>query len=282
MAVPKVLEYGILVLMSVISGLTLGGAQASEKKSQAELNYKFSKLPMCTHGLVLSGTITGDFKKAVIVFGGHETLFAIGQLSSNNLKIVEIRSHEVVILHDGVLEKLRITSGTGKDNTAYLQTRIADPKSLDQYMDISFENADSTAFLETPIRISKSTSDNKLDNNSLSNINRSTILGLNVDESDFQTQGKFTPGPAGGLIITETEQGGIYQRLGLEDGDNIRSVNGEIITTYLDLIQQTHNSKNGKELQVVIMRDGNYYNMTLSPKSGVEIRMVVDPSDLTF
>ena len=92
----------------------------------------------------------------------------------------------------------------------------------------------------------------------------------------------MTPGPNGGVNVTKVVAGGVYDQVGLQDGDDIRSVDSKAVNSFSDLLNASHLSVGEKQdgtkpIQVIVARGGNLYELRLDPKHGIEMKMVGVP-----
>lgn len=228
---------------------------------------EFLKLPVCKLNLILKGTISGNSRKALIsVDGRDEELFVIDQAITIDVVLVNVGMRNVVVRHNGELEKLKLVS-------AGLYAREPASMGLNPSVIVAISpSAPGT------INNSAPPDSNLSQKNGLPN-KKHSYMGIQFEYSDFLTQAKLTPDPTGGLIISESAPGGLYERFGLQDGDNVRTINEESVNSVHDLVD-VFQKKNGTDtINILIMRNGNLYDLELDPKHGIESSMVIDPKE---
>ena len=233
-------------------------------------DFEHIQLPLCIHDMVLTGTVTGNVKSALIsIKNSPEKNFAIGQTISPGIVLIAVYSHSAVIQHNGVLERLKLTRPTTTDDTE-----------INKQINNEVSTVNDTPTVATGDLPTTITTD--LPDNSGSRQSEQTkpyrVMGLPVDVSDFITQAKFTPQENGGLAISESTPDGIYERLGFENGDVLQSLSGVKINSLSDVNDFMQHNTNLKEMQVLLMRNSNYYYLKLNQDSGIEFEMVVNPA----
>ncbi len=225
------------------------------------------KLPVCKLNLILKGTISGDSRIALIsVDGRDEGLFVIDQGITNDVVLVNVGLHNVVVRHNGELEKLNLVS-------AGLYAR--EPASMDSNPSVivaALPSAPGTINNSAPPNLNLSQK-NELPNK------KHSYMGIQFEYSDFLTQAKLTPDPTGGLMISESVPGSLYERFGLQDGDNVRTINEESINSVHDLVDVFQRNPGTDTINILIMRNGNLYDVELDPKHGISSSMVIDPME---
>jgi len=230
----------------------------SQISSKASLpDYEIARLPKCSLNLVLTGTISGIPKKAlIIVRGSNEESFDIDQAITRDVLLVDVDIRNAVVLHNGEFEKLELVSNLG-DYEIDPALRDSNPTVVAAIL----PSASEAAWYE----------ENRLPAKSHS------YMSIQFEYSDFLTQAKLITDPTGGIKISESVPGGLYQRLGLQDGDNVRTINEKPVNSILDLMGLSQPENATDSINVEIVRNGNLYDLELDPKSGIEFRMVVDP-----
>ena len=243
--------------------------QPAVRTQEVALAKEFLKLPVCKLNLILKGTISGNSPKALIsVDGRDDELFLIDQTITNDVVLVNVGLLNVVVHHNGELEKLKLVS-------AGLYAR--EPADIDSIPSVIV--AVSPSAPAGTINNSVPPDSNLSQNYGFPN-KKHSYMGIQFEYSDFLTQAKLTPDPTGGLIISESVPGGLYERFGLQDGDNVRTINDESVNSVHDLVD-VFQKKNGTDtINILIMRNGNLYDLELDPKHGIESSMVIDPKKL--
>ena len=227
-------------------------------RTQAPMpRYESARLPTSTLNLILTGTISGSPQKALIsVDGRNEESFNIDQVITNDIFLVGVNLRNAVVRHNGELEKLELVSDTG-------------------FYQIDPASTDSNPLVIAAVSPSESElawyQENRPPDKSHS------YMGIQFEYSDFLTQAKLITDATGGMKISESVPGGLYERLGLQDGDNVRSINDKPFNSIFDLMDMSQQMGVADTINVAIIRNGNLYDLELDPKHGIEFRMVVNP-----
>ena len=228
--------------------------------------HESAKLPIRTHDLILTGTITGTAKQALIsVNGRKDEPFTINQVITDGVFLVDVYSRVAVIRRDGVLEKLELRSGAGrqkKDSSNNESNSAPAPRAAPNV-------------IEARVRPEPSETSQKQNNDSQAN--KLKFMGIPFVPTDLFTQAKIIP-VSDGLQITETTPGGMYEHLGLQGGDKILAINGKSVDSPLDVMKFSQKEDGVNKIQATIVRHGNLYSVELDPASGIVFRMIVDPA----
>lgn len=215
--------------------------------------YELSALPFCTLDLMLTGTILGTGKQALISVNGHKDLpFSPNQIIHDKVVLIDVHPRAAVISNNGVLEKLGLRNGVGlQKNTA--ATHGMTPSA-------------------SPVKVKENTHPFKNDHPSTA---RYKFLGLPFAPADVFTQAKVVS-ESDGLQIIETVPGGVYEHMGLQSGDKIIAVNGESVTSLLEVFNSIQKEKGAKKATTTLIRDGDFYNIEIDPEKGVEFTLIAD------
>ncbi|MFW5966783.1 MAG: hypothetical protein ACOCV2_04650 [Persicimonas sp.] len=86
-------------------------------------------------------------------------------------------------------------------------------------------------------------------------------ISKQVDSVDELAQhGRIVPhyvdGKRAGMRIVDIAQGGVFDRLGVEDGDAVRSVNGKTINTQYNALDAIDKMRDERRFDVILERDG--------------------------
>jgi len=85
---------------------------------------------------------------------------------------------------------------------------------------------------------------------------RSAIDSQLKQPQQFLSQALMVPNAGGGFLVREIQPGSVYESLGLQVGDVIRSVNGQPVNSVEDAMRIYGQSKNMRNLRVEIVRAG--------------------------
>ncbi len=206
------------------------------------LVYETGRIPMSRLNLILTGTVTGTRGLALIRVAGRKAeLFTVGQMIASGVFLTDVYRREVVITHDGVLEKLEMRSRAVIQDVTHIESNPAAEQS------------------QPPPKI-------------LSRDQRNFVDKL-FEVPDVLARASIIPVPAGGIQISDIAPGSWYEQLGLSDGDTIRTINGapvNSISDFVNIFQQRHKTD---KLQLGVARNGNLYKLQFDPEHGIETVM---------
>lgn len=215
------------------------------------LAYETARLPISDLNLILTGTITGTPGRALIsVEGRKEELFSVGQAITSGVFLTDVYPRGAVVSRYGVLEKLELRSRAKSQDFARFES---DPPSV-------------------PNQFLPDEANRGQGNNSYS-IKR-TYANKLFEAPDLLAHAKIIPVPNGGIQISDIIPGSLFERLGLNDGDAIRTINGAPVNSISDFVNIFQQRNNTDKLQLGVARGGNLYNMQFDSEHGIEIEMV--------
>ena len=82
------------------------------------------------------------------------------------------------------------------------------------------------------------------------------------DPKQMSAMGKVNPNPSGGVVIEDLPPSGIVERLGLQPGDVIRSINGNPVNSQADLTRLSQLLAQVSQIRVEGTRAGHPLNLT--------------------
>lgn len=215
------------------------------------LAYETTRLPISNLNLILTGTIIGTPGRALIREGNRkEELFAVGQAIASGVILTDVYRYGAIIRRDGVLEKLVLRSGAESQDLAHIQSDLPTLPSQPLPDEADRDKGISSFFIRYEFA-------NKL-----------------FGAPDILSQAKIIPVLNGGMQISDIVPGSLFERLGLNDGDAIHTINGKQVSSVSDFVNLFQQRNNTDRLQVGVMRSGNLYNMQFDPEHGIEIAMV--------
>jgi general secretion pathway protein C len=226
-------EYQPVIDRNIFSKVNVEAA----KSGQAEA-VKFSSLK-----LVLMGTIAGDNKTsaAFIEDSGTRTqgLYKVG----DNIQGAVIKSitRNKVILKAGSRDEI-LTMGEGAPTSSGTIASSSPARG---------QTASSSATQPVPVTAAaeRNISMNRTE------INES-LKDLNGLLSQASIQPHSTDGQADGLAVTGIKAGSIFRKMGLRNGDVVKSVNNEAIKSPEDLINMYNELKSSPDISIQIQRRG--------------------------
>jgi type II secretory pathway component PulC len=210
--------------------------------------HETARLPVSSLNLILTGTITGTTGRALIrVKGGKDKLFAVGQEIISGVFLTDVFQRGVVISHDGVLEKLAMSSRAESQDVARIES-------------------DPPAGYSQPL--SEETGRDQENNPYFIKRNFANKL---FEAPDLLTHAKLVPVQNGGIQISDIAPGSVYERLGLNNGDAIRSINGAPVNSISEFENLFQHRNSTDRLQVGVVSSGNSYKIQFDPEHGIEI-----------
>jgi len=184
------------------------------------------------------------------VEGRKEELFAVGQAIAGGVFLTDVNRRGAVIRRDGVLEKLELRRGAESQDLARIKPDLPTVPSQPLPDEADRDKGNSSHFFKRVFA-------DKL-----------------FEEPDLLTHAKIIPVPNGGMQISDIVPGSLFEQLGLNDGDAIRTINDTPVNSISDFVNLFQQRNNTDRLQVGVVRSGNIYNMQFDPEHGIEIKMV--------
>lgn len=93
---------------------------------------------------------------------------------------------------------------------------------------------------------------------------RALINNAMRDPAQWIRAGVLAPNPGGGLKVVSVAGGGLYQRLGLQGGDVIQSINGQPVTNPDQALTQARNGISAGSLRIDVLRNGSIQQLSYS------------------
>jgi len=90
-------------------------------------------------------------------------------------------------------------------------------------------------------------------------------LQQQLGKPEFLSQALIVPNPDGGFLVRQVQPGSLYEKLGLRQGDVIRNVNGQTLTSMDDVMRLYQQFGSAQRVLVEVQRQGRnetlYYDM---------------------
>ena len=169
-----------------------------------------------TSGIRLKGVFAVDgrtLSAAVVNSGGRDASVRVGEAIADGIKLVEVAATHIVISRNGVREKIELDRMSAS-NTAPGTASTAAGK-----------GASPTAFR---LAIASTA------NNAYS-LSRSELNNVLQDPNQINFLGNIAAGATGGVQVKDAPSGSLAQKLGLQPGDIISTINGQPVTGPGDL-----------------------------------------------
>ncbi len=190
-------------------------------------------LPISSLNLVLTGVIasaSGGYA-LISVNGQPQEPFAVGQTVTGGAELQAVYPDRVVIRRNGILESLLLE---GAEKTP------------------AGEWTPPAAASRPPVAVGNIVQE--------TGANRYTVerdqLAAQMRTPDFLKQATVMPSGSGGFLMKQIQPGSLYEKLGLRDGDVIKTVNGQPLNSAEDAIRLYQQMQGVGAVQMEIMRGG--------------------------
>lgn len=187
-------------------------------------------------GIRLKGVYAVDGKTlsaAVVNTGGRDTSVRINEKISESVTLAEVNADYIVILRVGVREKIELERGpVSRGNSTAHSSHAAKP---------------AASFRLNVAANSRNTF-------SLSRGELNTVL---QDPRQINFLGSIVPGSNGGVQVNDAAQGTLAQKLGLQVGDIITSINGQPVNGTGDLARFYGQFGSTNSIRAEIKRGGS-------------------------
>lgn len=167
-------------------------------------------------GIRLKGVFAVDGKTlsaAVVNSGGRDASVRVGEAIADGIKLVEVAASHIVISRNGIREKIELDRMSAA-NTASGTSSTAAGKAA----------ALSTFRLNVASTVKNAYS-----------LSRSELNNVLQDPNQINFLGNIAAGANGGVQVRDAPSGSLAQKLGLQPGDIISSINGQPVTGPGDL-----------------------------------------------
>jgi general secretion pathway protein C len=228
---PALKDYGPIIDRNIFSKINVDPA----KNGEADTNLKLTSLK-----LTLLGTIAGDNKTSAAIIEDSGTRTQVLYKTGDNIQGAIVKS----IARNQVILKL--------GNKEEVLTMGEEPLSGDGTTTVSDQNQRQSASQSLPAALTGAERNITMNR---SEINES-LKDLNELLSQASIQPHSTDGQQDGLAVTGIKAGSIFRKMGLRNGDIVKSVNNEAIKSPEDLINMYNDLKSAPDISVQILRRG--------------------------
>jgi len=213
-------------------------------QASQELTGRLGTLPISSLNLVLTGVIAasnGGYA-LISVNGQPQESFTVGQTVTSGAVLQAVYSDRVVIQRNGVMESLLLE---GTDKSAPVASEPWQPSVSGQ------PPAENAAVRET---------------GSNHYIIERDQLAAQMRTPDFLKQATMVPSNNGGFQVRQIQPGSVYEKLGLQTGDIVKSINGQAINSVEDAMKLYQQMADISAVQMEVQRGGKpeylYYQFT--------------------
>ncbi len=234
--IPSAMKLNMNALTDQIADAHIFGTAGQDKPLAAE---QISTLNLHLKGVFAFDPSTPAF--AIINTGNKDEAFKVGDQIMTGVKLHEVQPRHIVIDRSGSLEKVLLEEKQNNNSAGVmpppsLPPAIQPPQPAPSPIDPSSQPAYNLSHQEIA--------------SAMQNRNRSI------------NQGKIAPSAAGGIKIEDIPSGSIAEKLGLQSGDIIRSINGSAINSPFDLARLYQQLAPGSQIQVEGMRGAKPINLS--------------------
>jgi len=184
---------------------------------------------------------------------GQQSVYKLGQTVPKAGKLVEVDKDRVMIDHNG--KRVAIVLPKEEMPGPPQGIRPMEPPAEDENADAD-ANADDESF-EPNV---EDLGDNRY------RIPRSTIDHSIGNMSQLLTEIRAIPniqnGRNNGFALSEIEPGSVFDEMGLEEGDVLRSVNGQIVTDPGQAMQMMNSLRGANSIIIQVLREGHPTTLT--------------------
>ena len=166
----------------------------------------------------------------VVVQGQPESAYCAGEEITPGVRLESVQADRIVILRNGVRESVLMKDAEGTPGAI--------------------------AAMQPPIVQSLGADRQVVDRRQLQR---------QIGRPEFLSQALIVPNPGGGFLVREIQSGSLYEKLGLQPGDVIRTVNGQALTSMDDVMRLYQQFGTAERVTVDVQRQGRaetlYYDM---------------------
>jgi general secretion pathway protein C len=201
--------------------------------SQALMERRLDNLPISSLNLILTGVIAspGGGYALISANGQAQESYTVGDMITAGAVLQAVFPDRVVIRRNGILESLML-QGFDKTNA-------------DQRASVPAASRAATNFSA----IVKETSANHF------SVEREN-LAAQMRTPEFLRQATVVPASDGGFLVRHIQPGSLYEKLGLQIGDVIKTINGQPVNTIEDAIRQYQQLDTVTAVEMQINRGG--------------------------
>lgn len=220
------------------------GVGASDQKSDVCTPAK-SGLPLRLKGVIFGGTS----ESSLVLLESQSTRevdsFILGETVPGNAKISEITKERVYLVQGPCPEYLDV------DQPEQFKHRVADPSKRTQNAKVSGDSSKTADYSE----------DGFERRGDMVNVDKQWIeKTITVDFAKTLQDAKATPNMVGGqvkgFLMTQIRSDSVYEKLGIQNGDVVRSINGIELNDAARAIQTLQAMRTETQLEVTFEREG--------------------------
>ncbi len=192
------------------------------------------EVPLSSLNLVLSGVVVAGENSIALISGGGqpETPYAIGEEITHGAILHAVYPDRVILMRAGVLESLVLDDESG----SLIGSTVSGPG------------------VNRPTRAPSPAEIRQLGENRFS-LPRD-LIGQQLGNPDFLRQAHIIPSKDGGFLVRKITPGSMYEKLGLQRGDVIKSINGQPLNSVQDVMSHYGNLGQLNQAQVEVLRNG--------------------------
>jgi len=189
-------------------------------------------IPISSLNLVLAGVVAarGASFALISVDGQPQEPFAIGQEVTAGAVLQAVYPDRVLLTRHGITESLMLEGVNNNESGA------TSPAAAGPY------GSSATGVYQSGV------------NNYV--VPRSVVNAELHKPQELLSQALMVPNPSGGFLVREIQPNSVYQKLGLQVGDVIRSVNGQPVNSLQDAMRAYQQAANLRDVRLEVVRNG--------------------------
>jgi len=169
-----------------------------------------------TSGIRLKGVFAVDGKTlsaAIVNSGGRDASVRVGEAIADGIKLVEVAPSHIVISRNGAREKIELDRMSAGNTVAGTSSTAAGKGAPQAAFRLNVASTTKNAY----------------------SLSRSELNNVLQDPNQINFLGSIAAGASGGVQVKDAPSGSLAQKLGLQLGDIITSINGQPVTGPGDL-----------------------------------------------
>jgi len=196
--------------------------------------------PVSEINATLIGTVSGSEKRNFAIFSdqnGHHEVFGVGDSVFGMGRLDQVKKDGAVIMRNGRRVEIRLIDTTSLKELSSPNVAVAD-------LSTAVQPVGSESYV----------------------LNREMLQRAIENPNQIMTQARLLPyvveGSVQGFVLSEVRPGGIYESLGLLEGDVLVGINGNEISTPESALQAFLALKGTDLVQLDVLRDGTPVTLT--------------------
>lgn len=213
-----------------------------------------STLPLTLRGVIFGGSADSSLVLIESATTKEIDSFILGETVPGGVRISDITRERVFFLKNGCPQYLEV------EKPELPQRRVADPSRRTQ-LSVAQPIGNANDYSEEGFERSGSNI-----NVTRQWIDRAVTLDFAKTLQDAKASPHMVGGQVKGFVLTQIRPDSVYEKMGLENGDVVRSINGIELNDAARAIQTLNAMRNETQLDVVFERQGSVMNRKIQVK----------------